>query len=93
MSSLTRRGTYLIGESAAPPERLDDRGKLEESQRIQYPCVAGYVAFYQGDYERAIAELSKADLGIRGVRRPRVKRHRSPDSFYDNELLLRPVLA
>lgn len=38
-----------------------DRGKLEESQRIQYPYVAGYVAFYQGDYERAIAELSKAD--------------------------------
>lgn len=38
-----------------------DRGKLEESQRIQYPYVVGYVAFYQGDYERAIAELSKAD--------------------------------
>jgi tetratricopeptide (TPR) repeat protein len=38
-----------------------DRGTLEESQRIQYPYVAGYVAFYLDDYERAIAELSKAN--------------------------------
>jgi tetratricopeptide (TPR) repeat protein len=37
------------------------RGTLEESQTIQYPYVEGYVAFYQRDYERAIAELSKAN--------------------------------
>lgn len=37
------------------------RGRLDESQRLQSHHVAGYVAFYQGDYERAIAELAKAD--------------------------------
>jgi tetratricopeptide (TPR) repeat protein len=38
-----------------------DRGKLDEGQRIQYPYLAGYVAFYLGDFDRAIAELSKAN--------------------------------
>ncbi len=37
------------------------RGRLDESQRLQSHHVAGYVAFYQADYERAIAELAKAD--------------------------------
>ncbi len=37
------------------------RGTLEESQTIQYPYVAGYVAFYQRDYDAAIADLSKAN--------------------------------
>jgi tetratricopeptide (TPR) repeat protein len=36
------------------------RGRLDESQRLQSHHVAGYVAFYSGEYERAIAELSKA---------------------------------
>ena len=38
-----------------------DRGRLDESQRLQVHHVAGYVAFHQGDYERAVAELAKAD--------------------------------
>ena len=37
------------------------RGRLDETQQAQYPHVAGYVAFYEGDYDKAIAELSKAD--------------------------------
>ena len=37
------------------------RGRLDETQQAQYPHVAGYVAFYQGEYDTAIAELSKAD--------------------------------
>jgi tetratricopeptide (TPR) repeat protein len=36
------------------------RGRLDESQRAQSHHVAGYVAFHLGDYDRAIAELSKA---------------------------------
>jgi len=37
------------------------RGTLDEAQQAQYPHVAGYVAFYAGEYDTAIAELSKAD--------------------------------
>jgi tetratricopeptide (TPR) repeat protein len=36
-------------------------GRLDEAQQAQYPHVAGYVAFYEGEYDKAIAELSKAD--------------------------------
>jgi tetratricopeptide (TPR) repeat protein len=36
------------------------RGRLAENQRIQYPYLAGYVAFYEGKPDEAIAELSKA---------------------------------
>jgi tetratricopeptide (TPR) repeat protein len=37
------------------------RGRLDEAQQAQYPHVAGYVAFYEGEYDKAVAELSKAD--------------------------------
>jgi tetratricopeptide (TPR) repeat protein len=37
------------------------RGNLDEGQRTNAPHLAGYVAFYQGNYDAAIAELSKAD--------------------------------
>ena len=36
------------------------RGKLPENQQVQYPYLAGYVAFYQGKLDEAIGELSKA---------------------------------
>jgi tetratricopeptide (TPR) repeat protein len=36
-------------------------GRLDEAQQAQYPHVAGYVAFYAGESDKAIAELSKAD--------------------------------
>ena len=36
------------------------RGRLDENQQIQYPYLAGYVAFYEGKPDEAIAELSKA---------------------------------
>jgi tetratricopeptide (TPR) repeat protein len=38
-----------------------ERGRLAPSQRANYPHVAGYVAFYQGNPDLAIAELLKAD--------------------------------
>jgi tetratricopeptide (TPR) repeat protein len=37
------------------------RGRLDEAQTAQYPYVAGYAAFFEGDYDKAIAELSKAN--------------------------------
>lgn len=37
------------------------RGTLDDSQRLNLPHLAGYVAFYEGRHEQAIAELSKAD--------------------------------
>jgi tetratricopeptide (TPR) repeat protein len=36
------------------------RGRLDENQQAQYPYLAGYVAFYEGKTDEAIAELSKA---------------------------------
>ena len=38
-----------------------ERGQLGASQRVNHPHVAGYVAFYQGNLDVAIAELLKAD--------------------------------
>ena len=40
---------------------LVEKGTLDEGQRINYPYLTGYVAFYEGKYDEAIAELSKAD--------------------------------
>jgi tetratricopeptide (TPR) repeat protein len=39
------------------------RGTLDEPQRANAPHLAGYVAFYEGNYDAAIAELGKADQG------------------------------
>ena len=38
-----------------------ERGQINPSQRANHPYVAGYVAFYQGNADLAIAELLKAD--------------------------------
>ena len=40
---------------------LVDKGTLDESQRNNLPHLEGYVAFYEGRYDDAIAALSKAD--------------------------------
>jgi tetratricopeptide (TPR) repeat protein len=40
---------------------LVGRGRLDAGQTAQLPHVAGYVAFYEGDVDKAIAELSQAD--------------------------------
>ncbi|HEX8895739.1 MAG TPA: tetratricopeptide repeat protein [Terriglobales bacterium] len=37
-----------------------DKGKIPDQQRF-YPYLAGYVAFYAGDYKTAIDQLLKAD--------------------------------
>ena len=46
-----------LGEARA----VADRGRLDDFQRTQIPYLAGYVAFYEGNLDEAIAELSKAD--------------------------------
>jgi tetratricopeptide (TPR) repeat protein len=38
-----------------------ERGRLDEDQRLNYPHLVGYVAFYEGKHDEAIAALSKAD--------------------------------
>jgi tetratricopeptide (TPR) repeat protein len=38
-----------------------DRGRLGANQRLNHPHLAGYVAFYQGNDDEAIAQLAKAD--------------------------------
>ena len=38
-----------------------EKGTLDEGQRASYPYLTGYVAFYEGRMDDAIAELSKAD--------------------------------
>jgi tetratricopeptide (TPR) repeat protein len=38
-----------------------ERGTLDEGQRLNLPHLAGYVAFYEGNHDAAIAELSKAE--------------------------------
>jgi tetratricopeptide (TPR) repeat protein len=37
-----------------------ERGRLAENQQVQYPYLAGYVAFHEGKPDLAITELSKA---------------------------------
>jgi tetratricopeptide (TPR) repeat protein len=37
------------------------RGNLDEGQIANYPHLLGYIGFYEGKYDAAIAELSKAE--------------------------------
>ena len=48
-----------FAEEAAAKATLD-KGKIPDQQRF-YPYLAGYVAFYAGDYKAAIDQLLKAD--------------------------------
>lgn len=40
---------------------LVEKGTLDEGQRANYPYLIGYVAFYEGKHDEAIAALSRAD--------------------------------
>ena len=46
---------------AAAVKAIVDRGNLDEGQIANYPHLLGYIAFYEGKYDAAIAELSKAE--------------------------------
>ena len=47
--------------SISPPPRRSLTKACNPDQARFYPYIAGYVAFYGGDYKTAIAELQKAD--------------------------------
>jgi tetratricopeptide (TPR) repeat protein len=57
-----RRGQAAEAQQhvAAAKAALDKANNPEQARF--YPYIAGYVAFYTGDYKTAIAELQKADL-------------------------------
>lgn len=48
---------------AAAKAALDSMQALRQQQEPFLPYLTGYVAFYLGDYERALADLQKADQG------------------------------
>ncbi len=45
----------------AAAKALLDRGKVPTEQKIFYPYLTGYLAFYAGNYKSAIDELQKAN--------------------------------
>jgi len=46
---------------AAAKAALDSMKELRQQQESFFPYLTGYVAFYLGDYEKALADLQKAD--------------------------------
>lgn len=57
-----RRKQFDLARKHADAVRvIVEKGTLDEGQRINYPYLTGYVAFYEGRYDQAIAELAKAD--------------------------------
>jgi Flp pilus assembly protein TadD len=56
-----RQGNRVEAQKqTAVVKSLIDKG-TNPDQRIQYPHLTGYVAFYEQDYKRAVAELQQAD--------------------------------
>jgi len=53
-----KRSEATADEAAA--KAILDKGKIPDQQRF-YPYLAGYVAFYAGDYKTAIDQLQNAD--------------------------------
>jgi len=60
-----RRGDQAAAERhvAAAKAALDGMKDLRQQQDSFFPYLTGYVAFYLGDYEKALADLEKADQG------------------------------
>lgn len=60
---IAARGKHfdLARKHAALVKAIVDRGNLDEGQIANYPHLLGYIAFYEGKYDAAIAELSKAE--------------------------------
>ena len=57
-----RKGDPKQAEAhVAAAKAIVDKGKLPPNQAAFYPYLAGYVAFYAGNYKAAIEELQKAD--------------------------------
>jgi tetratricopeptide (TPR) repeat protein len=56
-----RKQFDVARDHLAAVEGLAAKGTLPDGQRSFAPQLAGYVAFYQGNYDEAIAALAKAD--------------------------------
>ena len=57
-----RRGNKAEAEKhVAAAKAIFDKKTLPEGQAIYVPYLTGYVAFYLGDYRRALSDLQKAD--------------------------------
>ena len=56
-----RKNTAEAKKQLDAVKALVDKGTLDEFQRGQLPYLEGYVAFYEGRYDDAIAALGKAD--------------------------------
>jgi len=48
---------------AAAKAALDSMKELRQQQESFFPYLTGYVAFYLGDYQKALADLQRADQG------------------------------
>lgn len=46
---------------AAAKALLDSNAEMAKAQAVFYPYLAGYVAFYSGDYKKALEELQRAN--------------------------------
>ena len=56
-----RRGRIAEAKQHAQHvKEIFDRGRLDKGQVSNYPYLLGYIAFYEKDYDTAIAELLKA---------------------------------
>jgi len=55
-----RKGqTAEARQHAQHVKEIIDRGRLDKAQAGNYPYLLGYIAFYAGDYDTAIAEFQK----------------------------------
>lgn len=90
-----RRGQFdAARKHAADVKSVIDRGRLDEAQRANYPYLAGYIAFYQGDYDAAIAELSKGSqddafvLGLIAQSYDKKRDHAKAKEYYAKALAI-----
>ena len=58
-----RRGnrTEAAAHIAAAKTALDSMTELRSQEEVFFPYLTGYVAFYSGDYQKAVADLQKAN--------------------------------
>jgi len=57
-----RRGNRAeAAKHVAAAKAILDRGVIDQSQAPFFPYLTGYVAFYTGDYKRALEDLQKAN--------------------------------
>jgi tetratricopeptide (TPR) repeat protein len=61
MAARRNRKEAALKHVVAAKAILDQNPEMAKDQRIFYPYLVGYVAFYTGDYNTALTELQKAN--------------------------------